>query len=162
MPRGQYDRTPPAEVDDGPIRAPETIDPATVPGLIQPVRTTPTIDLSKPEDCPDLPDGEWSLRHLTQFLARQPRSVVFIPKESWEPKGEDTFQGIGLQGHMFRVRKGRPESVPIQIAEIIENSQQEFPTTQAQLRKRVLTDIRDLEPNPASRGVPGVETFLER
>ena len=119
---------------------------------------TPTIDLSNPEDAPDMPDGEWSKRHLAQFLARQPRTVVFIPKEGWEPKSEDTFQFVGLNGHGFTVIKGRPVSVPIQIAAIVEQSQEEFPTAQSQLRKRQITDIRDLETGPG--GVAGTEVFV--
>lgn len=138
------------------------IDPATVPGLIVPVNLTPTLDLSDPADCPDRPDGEWSAQHFAQYLARQPRSMVFIQKPTWAPKGEDTFEMVGLQGHRFRVLQGRPVSVPLQIAAIIEQSQAEFPTQQSQLRKRQITDIRDLPDVPASRGVPGTEVFLPR
>ncbi len=133
-----------------------------LPSLIVPRRPAPMIDLSRPEDSPDLPDGEWSKRHLVQFLARQDRTMVFIPKENWEPKGEDAFQIVGYQGHWFRVRKGRPESVPIQIGAIIEHSQEEFATMQSQAKKRVLTDITDLAPAPGSLGVPGHETYLNR
>ena len=132
------------------------------PSLVVPVNRTPTIDLTKPEDCPDQPDGEWSRGHLLRFLARQPRSVVFIPKENWEPKGDDVYQLVGYCGHWFRVRKGRPESVPIQIAEVIENAQKDFPTSQSQNRKRQLTDIRDLGDQPGSMGAPGVEVYLNR
>jgi hypothetical protein len=138
------------------------IDPATVPGLIVPVNTSPTLDLSDPGDCPDRPDGEWSAQHFAQYLARQPRSMVFIQKPVWAPKGEDTYEMIGIQGHRFRVLQGKPVSVPIQIAAIIEQSQAEFPTQQSQLRKRQITDIRDLPDVPASRGVPGTEVFLPR
>lgn len=137
-------------------------DEAIPDGLIRPINRTPTIDLSRPEDCPDLPDGEWSKQHLLQFLARQPRDVVFIPKEPWEPKGEETYQYVGFQGHGFRIRKGRTESVPIQIAAIIEQSQEEFPTTQSQANRRALTNILDMAPEPGSLGVPGVQTFLQR
>ena len=153
MPRGNYDRTAPNEPTDADDE---------MPNLIVPVQTAPVIDLTRPEDCPDMPDGEWSRKHLAQFLSRQPRSVVFIPKEGWEAKGEDTFQTVGFQGHWFRVRKGRPESVPIQIAELIENSQKEFPTMQSEMRKRQLTDIRDLPASADSRGMPGVEVALAR
>jgi len=137
-------------------------DDGDMPNLIVPHRPKQMIDLSKPEDSPDLPEGEWSKRHLLQFLARQPRDIVYIPKENWEPKGEDTFQVVGLQGHWFHIRKGNTESVPIQIAEIIKNSQMEFPTAQSQLMKRQITDIRDLPQTPDSRGVPGTEVFLGR
>ena len=137
-------------------------DDGDMPNLIVPTRLAPTIDLNKPEDCPDQPDGEWSKRHLAQFLARQPRTMIFIPKESWEPKGEDSFQTIGFQGHWFRVRKGYPESVPIQIAAIIEQSQQDFPTMQSMAKKRQLVDIRDLPESAGSRGVAGVEVVLNR
>ena len=153
MPKGVYER--PAPSAD---LIPDPNDVSDIPGLIVPVQTAPVIDLSKPEDAPDMPDGEWSKRHLAQFLARQPRTVVFIPKENWEPKGEDTFQFVSLQGHGFSVIKGRPVSVPIQIATIIEQSQQDFPTSQSQLRKRQVTDIRDLETGPG--GVQGAEVFL--
>jgi hypothetical protein len=47
--------------------------------------------------------------------------------------------------------------VPIQIAEIIENSQKEYPTQQSQMRKRQITDVRDLAPDPRGRGALGVD-----
>jgi hypothetical protein len=131
-----------------------------LPNLIVKPNVTPTIDLTRLEDCPDLPDGEWSRKHLLQFLARQPYSMVFIPKEDWEPKGEDTFQTIGYMGHWFNVRKGKPERVPLQIATIIEQSQEEFPTMQSKAKKRQLTDLRDLPIAPDSRGVEGAEVSL--
>lgn len=172
MPRGVYDRSkstmPSPDLTVGSV--PPLPDPPGIPiqaladdelpNLIVPLNVTPVIDLNRPEDAPDMADGEWSKRHLLQFLARQPRSMVFIPKENWEAKGEDTFQTVGLQGHWFRVRKGHPESVPIQIATIIEQSQEDFPTSQARLRKRELTDIRDLPPSSDSRGMPGVEVHV--
>ena len=131
-----------------------------LPSLIIPRRPAPALDLRLPENAPDLPDGEWSKRHLLQFLARQERSMVLIPKEPWEPQGEDAFQIVGYLGHWFHVRKGRPETVPIQIAAIIEQSQDEFPTMQSQAKRRVLTDISDLPPAPS--GVPGSETYINR
>lgn len=164
MPRGKYDRKKmrapmpsPADTYDN-----EVVDPASVPGLIVPTNLTPAIDLTDPADCPDRPDGEWSAQHFAQFLARQPRSMVYIKKPDWAPKGEDTYEMVGLQGHRFRVLQGKPVSVPIQIAAIIEQSQDEFPTAQSQLRKRLVTDIRDLPILSDSRGVPGSEVFLNR
>jgi hypothetical protein len=133
-----------------------------MPNLIVPTNLAPVIDLTKPEDCPDLPDGEWSKRHLAQFLARQPRDMVFIPKESWEPKGVDCFQIVGLQGHYFRVVKDKAVQVPVQIATIIKQSQEEFPTMQSKSRRQQLTDVRDLPDLPGARGAQGVEVFVNR
>ena len=130
------------------------------PSLIVPKRAAPVIDLSDPNDCPDLPDGEWSRRHLVQFLARQPYDMVFIPKENWEPKGEPAFQTIGYLGHWFSVKKGEGAMVPIQIAAIIKQSQDEFQTAQSQSMRRQLTDISDLPAQPGSRGVEGVEVAV--
>lgn len=154
MPKGVYERQAPPTDEHDPN------DVSDIPGLIVPVQQTPVIDLSRPEDAPDLPDGEWSKRHLAQFLARQPRSMVFIPKEGWEPKGEDTFQFVGFQGHGFSVVKNKPVSVPIQIAAIIEQSQEEFPTSQSKFRRRQITDVRDLPIDPNGRGVAGPEVVL--
>jgi hypothetical protein len=159
MPRGVYERSG-APVDEPPGATPPSDD--DIPSLVVPQRVAPNINLDDPADSPDLPDGEWSRAHLTRFLARQPYSVVFIPKQQWEPKNEDTFQTVGFQGHWFSIRKGRPESVPIQIATVIEQSQEEFPTFQSQARRRQLTDIRDLPQSSASRGVPGAEVDLGR
>ena len=169
MPKGVYPRSqtsmpnPPPPISRGLAGEPDVAAPddSEMPDLVVPMNLTPSIDLSKPEDSPDQPEGEWSARHLGQFLARQPRSVVFIPKESWEPKGEDTYQAIGFQGHRFRVRKGRPESVPIQIAAVIEQSQEEFPTQQSQLRRRQITDIRDLPQDLSGRGMLGVDVSTQ-
>jgi hypothetical protein len=133
--------------------------PDEMPNLVVPTVLTPTIDLSDPMDCPDMPDGEWSKRHIGQFLARQPRDMVLIPKEGWEPKGEDTYQIVGYLGHWFRVLKGKPVSVPIQISALIQQSQRDFPTTQSQAKRRELTDIRDLPDASRGRGV-GVEVFV--
>jgi hypothetical protein len=132
------------------------------PGLIVPTNLTPSIDRTRPEDAPDLADGEWSKQHLLQFLARQPKDMVFIPKETWELKGEDTYQYVGLQGHSFRVVKNKAVMVPVQIAAIIKQSQEEFPTAQSRQHKNQLTDIRDLPTNPYSKGLPGAEVFLDR
>lgn len=132
------------------------------PGLIVPTNLTPAVDLTDPRDAPDLADGEWSKQHLLQFLARQPKDMVFIPKETWEAKGEDTFQYVGLQGHSFRVVKNKAVMVPVQIAAIIKQSQEEFPTAQSQQKKNQITDIRDLPINPYSKGLPGAEVFLDR
>ena len=130
-----------------------------MPNLIVPVNRTPTIDLSDPSDCPDQPDGEWSKAHLGRFLAKQPRTMVMVPKESWEPKGEDTYLTVGYCGHWFRVVKNKPVMVPLQIGAIIEQSQREFPTTQAQNKRWQLTDIRDLPDTSRGRGA-GVEIFV--
>lgn len=160
MPKGVYQRESQAtisEPENAPDFPPYEATEADLPNLIVPTRLTPTIDLSKPEDSPDLPDGDWSQRHLAQFLARQPRSLVFIPKEGWEEKGVDTYQAVGYMGSRFRVLKGKPVSVPIQIAAVIEQSQEEFNTQQSQLRRRQITDIRDLPADARSRGVPGVD-----
>lgn len=127
------------------------------PGLIVPTNRTPAIDLTDPMDAPDLKDGEWSKAHLLQFLARQPKDMVFIQKESWEAQGEDTYQHVGLQGHSFRVLKGQAVMVPIQIAEIIKYSQNPFPTMQSQAKKQQLTDFTNLPPDPRAKGVPGVD-----
>lgn len=166
MPRGVSERTLATDPDlmDEPMQAaPPDDDTADLPpGLIVPTNLTPTIDLTRPEDAPDLADGEWSKRHLLQFLARQPKDMVFIPKENWEAKGEDTYQYVGLQGHSFRVVKGRAVMVPVQIAAIIKQSQADFPTAQSQQKKNQLTDIRDLPPDPNSKGLPGAEVYLDR
>jgi hypothetical protein len=139
------------------LDAPE--DEADLPSLIVATNRTPTIDPTNPEDCPDRPDGEWSKGHLLRFLARQPKDMVLIPKEAWEPKGEDTYQTVGYLGHWFRILKGKPVQVPLQIAAVIEQSQRDFPTSQSQAKRRQLTDIRDLDP-AGGRGVGGVEIFL--
>jgi hypothetical protein len=167
MPKGVYQRSqsqmsvPPMPDPPGIPIPSSVVDPndvSDIPGLVVPTRLAPSIDLTRPEDCPDLADGEWSKRHLVQFLARQPRSMVFIPKEGWEAKNEESFQTVGYQGHWFTVVKNKPVSVPIQIAAIIEQSQLEFPTTQSQFRKRQITDIRDLDAGPG--GVQGPEVFV--
>lgn len=146
---------PGADAQEQPALVDET--PST---LIRPTVVTPSIDLTRPEDAPDLPLGEWSRVHLNQFLARQPYSMVFIPKENWEPKDQDTFQTIGFQGHWFSVVKGKPVQVPIQIAAVIEQSQEPFPTMQSKAIRRQLTDISDLPQQAGSRGVPGVEVAV--
>ena len=72
------------------------------------------------------------------------------------------LQTIGYMGHWFQIRKGRPEMVPVQIAEIVENAQKEFSTMQSQAISHQLMDISDLTPSPQSRGIEGVEVFLAR
>jgi hypothetical protein len=139
-------RTPTPDVDE-------------MPNLVVPLVHTPSIDLTKPEDCPDRPDGEWSKQHLGQFLARQPRDMVLVPKEPWEPKGEDTYLTVGYCGHWFRILKGKSVSVPLQIAAVVQQSQRDFPTTQAQDRRLALTDIRNLPDTSRGRGA-GVEIFV--
>src|SRR5215475_2747801 len=121
--------SPPESIDSGgPIpehllRPPDPPEPDAVPDtsempdLVVSHAPSVRIDLTRPEDCADRPDGEWSRAHLGQFLARQPKSMVFIPKEAWEPKAVDCFQIIGYQGHWFRVIKNKPILVPLPIAE---------------------------------------------
>lgn len=169
MPRGQHDPTANAQHDEH--------DPANVgvlnrrdidaaadegPSLIRPRNLTPTIDLSRPEDAPDLPGGEWSKRHLLQFLARQPYDTVFIPKENWEPKGVPTFQTVGYLGHWFSIKKGEATDVPVQIAAIIKQSQEDYPTMQSKSIRRQLTDLNDLpRQSLGSRGsVEGIEVAV--
>lgn len=144
------------------LAAPTVSDDEIPSGLIVATPSTPLIDPNNPEDQPDLPDGEWSKGHFLRFLARQPKSMVFLRREPWEPKSGDVYQYVGLQGHSFRVLKDKPVMVPVQIAAIIEQSQEEFPTTQSQAKKRALTNIMDMPAEPGSLGVPGVETFLVR
>lgn len=132
------------------------------PSLIRPRRVRPTIDLSNPLDAPDLPDGEWSRAHLNQFLGRQPYDMVFIKLESYEDDGEDHYQTVGFQGHWFSIRKGEAVSVPVQIAAIIKQSQEKFPTMQSQAKKRLLTDLSALPAqNLGRRGlIEGVEVAV--
>ena len=130
-----------------------------LPSLIRPVNRTPVIDLTNPEDAPDMPEGEWSLGHLMRFLARQPVDLVLVRKEPWEPKSEDTFLTVGYMGHWFQILKDKTVAVPIQIAAVIQQSQRDFPTTQSQAKRRQLTDIRDLPDESRGRGA-GVEVFL--
>lgn len=129
-----------------------------MPSLITPRRVVQGIDMSSPENAPDMPEGEWSLGHIVQFLARQPKVPVYIPRESWEPKQGDCFQMIGYNGHIFTIRKGSSELVPAPIAEIVEQMQDPFPTSQAKASQRAITDIRDLPPGPM--GMSGIEVRL--
>lgn len=142
----------PRRVSDGPAPEPE------LPSLITPKRVQPGLDLTAPENAPDAPDGEWTRAHMIQFLARQPRVPVYIPKEPWESKHNDCFLTIGYNGIFFTIIKGRSELVPAPIAEIVEQSQEEFPTSQSKAISRQITDIRDLPPGP--NGMAGPEIRL--
>ena len=129
-----------------------------IPSLVVPRRVVPGLDLTSPENAPDAPDGEWTRQHLIQFLARQPRQPVYIPRENYEPKNGDIFATVGYNGHFFTIRKGVSEMVPAPIAEIVEQSQQEFPTTQSKAISRQITDIRDLPSGPM--GMAGAEISI--
>lgn len=153
-------QTPAPLMDDEPeIAMPQDGGPSL---LIRPKRITPTIDLSDPRDCPDLPDGEWSRAHLNQFLARQPYDMVFIKVEPYEDDGEPHYQIVGLQGHWFSVLKGDAVEVPIQIAAIIKQSQAKFPTMQSKAIRRQLTDLTGLPPQSLGRrgAIEGVEVAV--
>lgn len=173
MPRGVYQRRKEApmavhdpdeiaaDIRDGGVATAPSSD-AEAPSLIVPKRVAPNIDTSNPLDCPDQPGGEWSRNHLIQFLARQPYDMVYIPKESWENENEDAYQTIGYMGHWFSIKKGEGYMVPVQIAAIVKQSQEKFPTFQSQARKKLLTDLKDLPAQPLGRrgAVEGVEVAV--
>lgn len=116
------------------------------------------------EDLPDRRDGEWSLKHLVQFLGRQEKTMVIIPLTADEMEKPDQahFKEIGYMGHPFHLQKGVAQLVPVQIAEIINNSLDPFPTQQAKLRRREITDVRALPSDPNGRGALGVQIDVGR
>ena len=132
------------------------------------VLTPPAVVLdatpTDPADLPDLRDGSWSKRHLMAFLARQPKTMVIVPLTPDEQEKPDQlhFKEVGYMGHFFHLQKGIAQTVPVQIAEIIANSLDPFPTQQSRLRRREITDIRALPDGPLGMGKAGVEVVVDR
>ena len=86
-------------------------------------------------------DGEWTRATMKRFLDAQPKRAVAISRDHNDKQGVKAYHDVWYQGFRWPIEKGKSVLVPEPIAQIVEQMDREYRTTQARNQAAFLNDI---------------------